>query len=125
MNPRKPYPYLAGILSLLLLIQSSGCALAFSAGAGHDDPWNPDHINLLPPEIRGSVLHMCRVRPNATHYFATFLDHARTIILHFENFNCEGRSIYHNAAGRCLHEEFVASGSHYQLTRTYYGSCND
>jgi hypothetical protein len=67
---------------------------------------------------------MCRVRPNAAHYFATYLDNARIIKLHFEHFNCEGRQIYRNAA-LCLHEEFALSGSHYRLTRHYYGRCDD
>jgi hypothetical protein len=67
---------------------------------------------------------MCRVRPNAAHYFATYLDDGRTVRLHFEHFNCEGRSVYRND-GRCLREEFVSSGSHYRLTRNYYGRCDD
>jgi hypothetical protein len=109
-------------LSLVLCAQSS--ALARSGGASHDEPWNSEHIDRRPPEVRNSVLHMCRVRANAAHYFATYLDNARIIKLHFEHLNCEGRQIYRNAA-LCLHEEFALSGSHYRLTRHYYGRCDD
>ena len=67
---------------------------------------------------------MCRVRPTAAHYFATYLDEARIIKLHFELFSCEGMQTYHHG-DRCLREEFALSGSHYQLTRIYYGRCDD
>ena len=56
------------------------------------------------------------LRPNAEHYFATYLDLARIIKLHFERFNCEGRQMYRDA-GLCLHDEFTLSGSHYRQTK--------
>ena len=37
-----------------------------------DPPWNPDHINHLPVEIRNAVLAMCPATPDAGHYFATY-----------------------------------------------------
>ena len=67
---------------------------------------------------------MCGVIPHAAHYFATYVDHAKIIKLHFEHLNCEGSHIYRQA-DRCLHEEFRLIGSHYQLARNYYGRCDD
>ncbi|HLG84426.1 MAG TPA: hypothetical protein VKY22_25740 [Bradyrhizobium sp.] len=108
---------------LLLIACAPSSALARGSGL-HDAPWNPEHIDRLPPEVRDAVLRMCRVKPDAAHYFATYLDHAKIIRLHFESFNCEGRQIYRDA-GLCLHEEFTLSGAHYRQTRSYYDRCND
>jgi hypothetical protein len=68
-----------------LFAQSSALA---RGGFPHDDPWNAEHIDRLPPEVRDSVVRMCGTRPSAEHYFATYLDHARIIKLHFEQFDC-------------------------------------
>ena len=111
-----------GLLLLVVCAQSS--ALARGGGLPNDEPWNPEHIDSLPPEVRNPVLHMCRVKPNAGHYFATYLDNARIIKLHFEHFDCEGRQLYRKA-GFCLHEEFALSDTHYRQTRSYYGRCDD
>jgi hypothetical protein len=67
---------------------------------------------------------MCPVRPAAAHYFVTYLDDAKIVELHFEYLNCDGAQMYRDG-GRCLRREFVASGSHYQLSRNYYGQCGD
>jgi len=111
----------ASLLSLVLCTQSSA---ARSGGSPHDEPWNSEHIDRLPPDVRNSILRMCRVRPNAAHYFATYLDNSRIIKLHFEHFNCEGSQMYRHGA-LCLHQEFVLSDSHYRLTRSYYRTCDD
>lgn len=124
MTSPKSHSYMYCILSLLLLVVPSESALPTGSGVSHDTPSNPYHIDQLPPEVRSSVFRMCEVRPNAAHYFATYLDNARIIRLHFEHFNCEGRSVYRNA-GLCLHEEFVSTGTKYRLSRHYYGRCDD
>ena len=111
-----------GLLLLVVCAQSS--ALSRGGGSPNDAPFNPEHIDSLPPEVRNHVLHMCGVRPNDAHYFATYLDHARVIKLHFEHLDCEGRQMYRKA-GFCLHEEFTLSGTHYRQTRNYYGRCDD
>ena len=113
---------ISAILLLMLFAQSS--ALARGGGTSHDEPWNAEHIDGLPPEVRHSVLHMCQARPHAAHYFATYLDNARIIKLHFEHYSCEGRQAYRNVDG-CLHQEYLRSGSRYRLVRNYYGRCDD
>jgi hypothetical protein len=126
MTARNPHfsARLPVICVLLLALCVPSSALARGGGLPHDGPWNSEHVDRLPPDVRNSVLHMCGVRPSAAHYFATYLDDARIIKLNFEYFSCEGRQAYHDA-GRCLHEEFALTGSHYRLTKNYYGRCND
>jgi hypothetical protein len=113
----------ATCILLLVLCAQSG-ALARGGGFPHDEPWSSERIDYLPPEVRNAVFRMCRVRPTAAHYFATYLDNASIVKLHFEHFSCEGMQTYRHA-DRCLHEEFARLGSHYQLTRNYYGRCDD
>jgi hypothetical protein len=108
---------------LLLVLCAESTALARGGGFPHDEPWSSERIDHLPPEVRNAVFRMCRVRPTAAPYFATYLDNASMVKLHFEHFSCEGQTYRH--ADRCLHEEFARSGSHYQLTRNYYGRCDD
>ena len=109
---------------LLLLLCAPSSALARGGGLPHDEPWNSDHIDRLPPEVRNSIIRLCKVKPNAGHYFATYVDNARIIRLHFEYFSCEGRQMYRHAA-LCLHEEFALSDNHYRLARSYYDRCDD
>jgi hypothetical protein len=45
----------------------------------HDEPWNSEHIDRLPPEVRDAVIHMCGSPPRAGHYFATYLDHSQVV----------------------------------------------
>lgn len=99
-------------------------ALALGSSSSHDEPWNPDHIGRLPPDARNAVLHICRGHTQAAHYFATYLDHAQTVRLHFENLRCDGEQSFRRGDS-CLHQEFMASGAHYRLVKHYYGPCND
>jgi hypothetical protein len=120
-TPRS-FPRLSAILLVVLCAQSS--VLARGGGFPHNEPWSSERIDHLPPEVRNAVFRMCRVRPVAAQYFATYLDNARIIKLHFEHFHCDGPRTYRDA-DRCLHQEFARSDSHYRLARNYYGLCND
>ena len=102
MTAWKPHPLLSATYFLLLVVCAQSSALARGGGLPHDEPWNPEHIDSLPQEVRNSVLHMCRVRPNAAHYFATYLDCGRVIKLHFEHFDCEGRQMYRKGTFACM-----------------------
>lgn len=112
----------AGIVLLLLCNQP----LAFARGSqvGHDDPWNPEHIGRLPPEVRNAVIRMCRDPPRAGHYFATYFDNSRLMKLHFEHLHCDGQPMFCNE-GSCLHQEYVSTGGRYRLMKSYYGRNND
>jgi hypothetical protein len=98
-----------------------------SANAGaqiiKDPPWNPDHINHLPPEVRSAVLAMCSQAPSAGHYFATYF-HGQ-INLHFEHFHCEQARTGFCNGSECLHQVYRLSTGHYHLAQSFYGSRND
>ena len=55
-----------------------------------DPPWNPEHINRLPPDVSSAVLDKCSPRPGAGHYFATYFHDE--IHLHYEHFHCDTAS---------------------------------
>lgn len=105
----------------LLVLTSNGLA---RGRAGSEDRWNPEHINQLPAEVRNAVLRMCGHQPVAEHYFATYFDHSRLIKLHFEHFRCEGDAPLCSQSS-CLHQEYVLSGGHYRLLRSFYGPEGD
>jgi len=125
MTAWKPHSFsgLSATCILLLVLSAESSAVA-RGGFPHDEPWSSGRIDRLPPEIRNAVLRMCRVRPTAAQYFATYVDNSRIVKLHFEDFNCEEPRM-HREVDRCLREEFVRSDSHYRLTRTYYDRYGD
>jgi hypothetical protein len=54
-------PVLAG--TLLLCLFNRQPAFARGSQVGHDDPWNSEHINRLPSEVRDAVIicaEICR-----------------------------------------------------------------
>lgn len=55
-NPHR-FNRFAATCVLLLVACTQSNVLARSGGLSHDSPWNPEHIDSLPPEIRDSVLH--------------------------------------------------------------------
>jgi hypothetical protein len=89
-----------------------------------DPPWNPDHIDHLPAEVRSAVVAKCGKLPSAGHYFATYSQNARQINLHFEHFHCEQGPAFCSAGG-CLHEVYALTAGHYHLVKSFYGSRND
>jgi hypothetical protein len=109
---------------LLLLISGQTPVLARGSQVTHDDPWNSEHVDHLPPEVRNAVLKMCKTPPHAAHYFATYLDDSRVIKLHFEHLHCEERREF-CSQNSCLHQEYVSFGGHYRLLKSYYGRNND
>jgi hypothetical protein len=86
-----------------------------------DLPWNPEHIDHLPPDVRSAVLAKCSARPNAGHYFATYFHDE--INLHYERLHCETTSFCE--ASVCLHEGYRLTGGHYRLVKSFYGSRSD
>ena len=117
-------PFLTVAAGSLLLFTSAPHALALGSQVGHDDPWNPEHINQLPLEVRDAVAQMCGSSPRAAHYFATYLDNSHIIKLHFEHFHCgEGGAFCRGDS--CLHQEYISRGGQYRLIKSYYGRGND
>lgn len=112
----------AGMILLLLCVQPR--AFARSSQSGHDDPWNPDHIERLPPEVRNTVIRMCLAPPRAGHYFATYFGNSHLMKLHFEHLHCDGRATFCKGDS-CLHQEYISTGGRYRLKKSYYGRNND
>jgi hypothetical protein len=110
--------------NVLLLLCTQPVAFARGSQVGHDDPWNPEHIERLPPEVRNAVIRMCRDPPRAGHYFATYFDNSHWIKLHFEHLHCDERPMFCRL-GSCLHQEYVSTGGHYRLMKSYYGRNDD
>jgi hypothetical protein len=105
------------ILTVFLAASLSAAQAQFS----HDPPWNAEHIDRLPADIRSAVMAKCPVHPDAGHYFATYFHDE--VHLHYEHLHCAGTS-YCNASG-CLHQTYKLSAGHYRLEKTGYSSRND
>lgn len=86
-----------------------------------DPPWNPEHIDHLPADVRSAVLLKCPTPPHAGHYFATYFHDE--IHLHFEHLHC-GQTSFCGPSG-CLHQTYKLTGSHYRLAKSFYASGND
>ena len=111
-------PITAGILLLLLANQSP--TFARGSQVGHDDPWNSERIDRLPPEVRSAVTRMCGNGAQAAHYFATYFDNSRGIRLRFEHLHCDEPAQFCRGTS-CLRQEYISTGGHYRLQRNYYG----
>lgn len=113
-------------LTIMLLGLADNLSTAFARGSlgNTDPPWNAEHIDHLPEEVRRAVIRLCRQSPNAAHYFATYAENSRLINLHFEHFHCQTNKTLCTQAG-CLHQVYVLSGGHYRLLRSYYRHGND
>ena len=107
----------------VLLIAVGSLVLPASASAQvlKDPPWNLEHIDHLPSEVRSAVVAKCSPRPNAGHYFATYFHDE--IHLHYEHLHCDTVSFC--TASQCLHQVYKMSGGHYRLAKSFYGSGND
>ena len=108
----------------LPLLCNPSLAFALGGQSNRDDPWNPQHIEGLPSEVRNAVIRMCRDPPRAGHYFATYFDNSRLMKLHFEHLFCEGQAKFCRGDS-CLHQEYVSIGGRYRLMKSYYGRNND
>jgi hypothetical protein len=108
---------------LLTLICQMSSAVARSGPGNADHPWNPEHINQLPAEVRNAIGRLCGLSPRAAHYFATYSENSHFLNLHFEHSRCERERVC--APAGCLHQVYVLSGGHYRLLKSYYGPGND
>jgi len=106
------------------LVCNQPSSFARASAVLHDEPWNRDHVDQLPSDVRYFVVHMCRERPSAGHYLATYLNNAKAVRLHFEYLRCQSDRDF-RVGDACLRKEFVAFGPPYRLARTYYGRCGN
>ena len=97
--------------------------LAKGGNVQMEDRYNPQHIDMLPAEVRNSILHRCN-EPKALHSFAGYFDDSKRIVLHFEHFLCDGDGTYCGPSG-CLHQIWALVHGHYLLVRSYYAPAGD
>jgi hypothetical protein len=88
-----------------------------------EDPYNPQHIDGLPPEIRITVERGCR-SPRAEHYFAGYFDNPKRVVLHFEYLRCDQPNSFCAPSG-CMHQLWIFADGHYRLLRSYYAPAGD
>jgi hypothetical protein len=110
-------------IGLLASIGQVPSVSARSAGPHPEDPWNPSHIDGLPSDVRSAVKRMCS-SPRAEHQFASYLQHSRVLVLHFEHWRCGAGGPLCTQAG-CLHHVYILSSGRYRLLRTYYAPAGD
>jgi hypothetical protein len=110
--------------TVVLLLCNQTHTLARGSQVGHEDPWSSERIDRLPPEVRNAVIRMCRGPPRAGQYFATYIDNSRVMKLHFEDLHC-GEQATFCREDNCLRQEYVSTGGHYRLKKSYYGRNND
>lgn len=110
-----------------ILIGTLGAVFLVSASANvdaqrlKDPPWNPEHIDHLPLDVRSVVMTKCTKIPNAGHYFATYFHN--DIHLHYEHLHCDTASFC--TGSQCLHEVYKLTAGHYRLAKRFFGSGND
>jgi len=98
---------------------------SFSAGARSsmpaDDRWNPQHIDVLPSEVRNAIVPYARICGGplaAGHSFVRYT--VKLIGLHFENVRCGNRASICKASG-CLHQVYISrGGGPYRLFTSAY-----
>lgn len=91
--------------------------LAKGGNMRSDDRYEPQHIDGLPPEVREQVLRLCHA-PRALHDFASYSEHLRKVVLHFERLYCSDKPFC--GPSGCLHQTYVSSGGRYRLIGSYY-----
>jgi hypothetical protein len=113
------------LIAIALLATASQASLAFARGGGlhAEDPWNPQHIDGLPAEVRSALARMCG-GSRAQHPFAGYYQNSRVLVLHFEHFRCGDGHALCTQAG-CLHQVYTSTGGRYRLLRSYYAPEGD
>jgi hypothetical protein len=97
---------------------------AFPKGSSviKDDPWNPEHIDHLPTEIRKYVAEICKGPPSARHDFATYSPQQKRWRINLEYLQCKGLGEFRRG-NQCLDVDFVEVGSGFRLAAKQYRDC--
>ncbi len=110
------------LLTICFLLCSELSALSKGSSVIRDEPRNPEHINVLPAEIRRYIAGICKGPPVADHDFATYLPSEKRWRINFEYLHCKGLGEYRHG-NQCLDVDFVAVGSHFRLAKKRYAAC--
>lgn len=112
----------AFILGVSLLVASAVPADSRGSSPSRDDPWNPEHIGSLPPEIRQYIAGMCKGPASAQHDFATYSPAEKRWRINIEYLRCEGLTEVRRGH-QCIDVDFVEVGSHFRLASKQYRDC--
>ena len=110
------------LLALCLLQCCQHPAISKGSSVAHDDPWNPEHIAVLPAEVRSYIAGICDGPPSAMHDFATYSPREHRWRINLEYLQCKGLGGYRRG-NQCLDVDFVAVGSHFRLASKHYADC--
>lgn len=114
MKPTKVASILiSGVLASFALLEPAN-----SHSGTAQDPWNPAHLEMLPPEIRAEVRKweaVCGGSVAGAQRFALYLTvpSAQFVALHFDDFRCRNKTVHCDTAG-CLHEVYVSTKGRYR-----------
>ena len=110
------------ILGFSLLLASALPAVSRGSSPSRGDPWNPEHIDTLPPEIRHYIAGMCKGPASAQHDFATYSPAEKRWRINIEYLRCEGLTEFRRGH-QCVDVDFVEVGSHFRLASKQYRDC--
>ncbi|MFT4116137.1 hypothetical protein [Bradyrhizobium sp.] len=111
-----------GLWVLVLLLCGVG-SVARAGSLNKADPWDPRHIDGLPPEIQQYITGLCKGPPKAQRDFATFNPHERRWRINIEYLHCDGLAGTYRQGGKCLDIDFIETGSHYRPARKTFADC--
>ena len=118
------YRYDSPVLVVGALLPSVHRMPAVSRGStvNRDDPWNPQHIDDLPIEVREYIVRICHGPASAQHDFATYSPHEKRWRINLEYLRCNGLGKYRRG-NQCLDVDFIEVGSRFRLAGKQYRDC--
>lgn len=106
------------VVCLLLCTPTSGKGSL----SNNDTPWNHEHIDVLPSEVRQYIANLCKGVPRVQHDFATYSPREKRWRINLEYLHCEGLGGYRRG-NQCLDVDFVEVGPHFRLVSKHYAEC--
>jgi hypothetical protein len=110
------------LLALCLLLCSELPAVSKGSAVNRDDPWNPEHIDNLPIEVRQYIVGICHGPASAQHDFATYSPQEKRWRINLEYLRCNGLGEYRRG-NQCLDVDFIEVGSRFRLAGKQYREC--
>lgn len=107
------------LLACSFLLASEPPASSFPS---KDDPWNPQHIDVLPPDIRHYIEAICKGPAKAQHDFATYSPTERRWRINLEYLLCDGLRDFRRGH-QCVDVDFIQVGSRFRLASKRYREC--
>jgi hypothetical protein len=113
---------IGALLATTLLLGS--LSISYAGSINKDDPWDRNHLESLPAELREYIATICQGPPRAQHDFATYNPQERRWRINIEYLRCEGLARSGFRRGReCLNVDFVKVGGSYRIARKDYAEC--